>query len=255
MSVQGTMFNPFMNGYSSYAAMGDLYGLDNYNYSAYGSPMAYGGYGAGGYNYQQYYDNMLQMQEYQSKFNLHSVELQRHNDIAINNADYGIKKAFEILQTKIVSNEQEQIIGALENLQNAVREKYPTATDTQIANYTSRIYSQLSGGTSLPQDILTHGSSSFAQGFKQAIGLGLFADNKTAEENIAEISGQPESRSSQMAKHSGRAAGGACVGAAAGAATGAAIGAAGGPIGAGAGAIIGALVGCIGAFITSKAAS
>ena len=213
MSVQGTMFNPYMNYYNSYATMGDIYGMDSFNYAPMGSPLSFGGgLGFGGLNYQQYYDNMTQMQEFYSQYNLHNIELQRNNDIQINNADAGLKTAFGILQTKIVSSEQEQIIGALENFKNAVRAKYPNATDEQIAKYTSFIYSQLSGGTELPTDILTYGSSSFMQGFKQAIGLGLFADNKTAEENVAEISGQPESRSSQMAKHGGRATGAAVIG-------------------------------------------
>ena len=213
MSVQGTMFNPYMNYYNSYAAMGDLYGMDSYNYAPMGSPLTFGGgFGFGGLNYQQYYDNMTTMQDFYSQYNLHNVELQRNNDILINNADAGIKKAYGILQNKIVSNEQEQIIGALENFKNAVKSKYPNATDEQIANYTSYIYSQLNGGVDLPTAIQTNGTSSFWQGFKQAVGLGLFADNKTAEENIAEISGQPESRSSQMAKHSGRATGAAVIG-------------------------------------------
>ena len=242
MSVQSTTFNPYMNSFNSYATMGDIYGMDDYNYAPLGSPMSIGG-GWGGINYQQYYDNMMQMQEFYTDYNIRNAELQRRSDITINNVDAGLKKAFEALQTKIVSSEQEQIIGALENFKNAVRAKYPTANEEQIANYTTMIYSQLSGGTSLVQDIQTHGSGSFMQGFKQSIGFGLFADNKTAEENIAEITGQPESRSSKMSKHAGRTTGGIVAGAVAGfLVTGF------NPLGA----LAGAIIGGVGAFARSK---
>lgn len=216
MSVQGAMFNPYMNynNYSNYAAMSNFSGMDDFSYMGMNYPMMYGGFGSG--NYKQYYDNMFQMQDFYAQYNLKNVERQRQQDIVINSADAGIQRTLNTLQEKIVQNEQTQIQEALENFKNAIKAKYPNATPQQIRDYTSQIYQEKTQ-RSLTADIREYGSNSFLQGFKQAIGFGLFADNKTAEENCAEIEGITESRSSQMAKHAGRTAGGATIGAAAGA--------------------------------------
>ena len=60
-------------------------------------------------------------------------------------------------------------------------------------------------------DIRQNGRDSFTQGFLQTLTFG-FADNKTAEENIALLTGQPVGRSEDAKKFAGNVAGGAVVG-------------------------------------------
>ena len=248
MSTQGIMFNPYQYGcpsyYDSYSTMADLPGMSDYNYSLDGMmPFGYNMMPFGGYNYQQYYDNMSQMQDFYSQYNRHNVELQRGNDITINSPDVAINKAHGALIGKIVGNEQEQISLALIKFENAVRKKYPNATDEQVKDYLAYEYSLRSGGSTLTEDIKKYGSGSFLQGLKQGLGLGLIADNKTADENCAAIEDLPESRTSKMKKHIGRVTGSTASCAAVGATIGACCG---GPAGAGVGLVIGAIVGLVG---------
>ena len=84
------------------------------------------------------------------------------------------------------------------------------ASETDIANRASTMYAQLTG-KSIPDDIREHGRDSFTQGFLQTLTFGI-ADKKTAEENIAELSGQPVGRSEKYKKAAGNVAGGALIG-------------------------------------------
>jgi len=218
MSVQAAMFNPMLNNYLGYTGLCDTLGYDSLgmNGGIFGCmPIGFGGGYGGNYDYSQYYNNYYnQMTDYlnfNSRYNLQAVQNQRYNDITINGPDAGITKQLKVLQEKILTNEQEQIQSALSAYVQAVRAKYPDASDDDVRNYASMLYGQLTGH-SITDDIRSYGSSSFWQGFKQVASLGI-ANKVTAEENISQITGQPVSRSENFGKIAGRAAGGAALGA------------------------------------------
>lgn len=245
MSTQA--INPlFPAGYNYFAnaAISDTLGLDtlglNPMLSMNGSVMP--GMGFGGYDYSQYYNNAKEWLNFQNEYGLLTVQNQRNFNVKSGAPEAAVTSAISNLQMKITGNEQEQIIGAIENLKNALRMKYPDATEQEINSFVAAEY-QNATGTTLVGDIKGYGSTSFGQGFKQGIGFGLFADKYTADETISRLTGQPVSRTDDMQKVAGQYAGSAT----AGAAVGAAIGLIGGPAGAAIGALVG---GGIGAAIT-----
>lgn len=240
MSVQALsgMYNYGYNPYNNYAAYADLNSLYNYqlpssNYYGMGMGMGMPAFTGGNYQ-QQFYDNMKSNLNFQAGYQVDMLNYQRNYEFTANAPNERISSAVAILNEKIVSSEQEQIIGAYNNLKEAIRSMYPNASEADIKARANTCYTQLCG-TSIVDDIRKNGSSSFTQGMKQVLGLGIFADRKTAEENIAEITGQPVSRSQNAQKIAGGAIGGAlpCM----------AIGAAICSVVPGIGTVVGALVG------------
>ena len=80
----------------------------------------------------------------------------------------------------------------------SVRSLYPNASEEEISNRATTMYKQING-CSVMDDIRQNGRDSFTQGFLQTLTFG-FADNKTAEENIALLTGQPVGRSEDAKK-------------------------------------------------------
>lgn len=235
--------NYFCNPYSNYANYSGLYNMyDSYD-------MGGNLYGMGmpsftGMNLQPYYNNMMSNLNFTSNYQLGMMENQRNFEITANGPQERIRNAVATLNDKIVGNEQEQIMGAYVNLKEAIRAMYPNASEADIAARANTFYTQCQN-VSITNDIRAHGTNSFWQGFKQVIGLGIFAEKKTAEENIAEITGQPVARTSKTAKIAGHATAGAVVGAGIGALV-------GGPIGSAIGAVIGAIAGGAGGQAIKK---
>ena len=253
MAVQGV--NPYaFNQYQSYAGYADLssmYGYDIMAGQGFGNlPMCAPGMGipfAGGYNSQQYYDYMRDNLHFTSNYQLDYVDHRRNYDMHLNGKGERITNAVALLNEKVVGSEQEQIMAAYNNLKEAVRSMYPDASEEDISARAKTYYTQLTG-KSLTGDVREYGSNSLWQGFKQGLGLGIFADRKTAEENIAEITGSKVSRSQKAQKAIGKGIGSATTGAAAGALAGAIIGSAGFPV---VGTLIGAGIGLVYGLVTS----
>lgn len=248
MAVQA--MNPYaFNQYQNYAAYADLNSIYNSDVMAgayFGGaqamypPMGMG-YGipfTGGYNYEQYYDHMRDNLQFTSNYQLDMMNNQRNYELNLNAKGERVTNAVSVLNEKIVSSEQEQIVGAYNNLKEAVRSMYPNASEEDIDARAKTYYSRLTGST-ISNDIRNYGSNSLWQGFKQGLGLGIIADRKTAEENIADISGTEVSRSQKAQKAIGKGLGAAAVGASIGAIIG------GGPIGAAIGGGIGLLYGLV----------
>lgn len=210
-AINGGMWNPMFNSYYNQAGLSTLYDMDSMsmNGSLFGGGMMMPTF-CGGMNYDSYFKNYSDMLNFQSNSQLQMVNNQRQNQIAINSPDAAIRKAAAILNEKIVSNEQEQIQPALKNFVATLRTKYPNATDEQLVNQASIEWGNYYQ-TPIPDLIREKGNNSFLQGLYQSLTFG-FADNITAEENIAKIYGQPVSRTQQLEKSLGRAAGGAIVG-------------------------------------------
>ena len=147
-----------------------------------------------------YYNQMQNYYQRQNQF-----------DLSINSPEYAIQGALSNLNEKIVTNEQNQIRDAVDNVVEALRTKYPNATEAELRRSVSHTYAQ-AYGQPLVQAIRENGSSSFWQGFKQVITFGI-ADKYTAEDNIEYITGQKQGRKTTIGKIAGRAAAGAAIGA------------------------------------------
>ena len=213
----------------------DCYGSMSFNNGLIGFNPSF----SGGLNYDNYFDQMTDYQNFTSRYQLQYMQNQRNNEIQINAPMEGIQGTASVLNEKIVANEQEQIAGAWNSYVNAVKAAYPNADEETINARATALYQQIYG-TSVTDDIRAYGSSSFKQGFMQMITFGL-SNNKSAEQNIAELTGQPVSRTEQAKQLSGYAAGGATIGAAIGCIG----GVAGMLIGAGIGSIVGSVVGLL----------
>ncbi len=227
-NMAANMYGMFPNIYNNQVAFNDLTGLDMYSpLGMYTNPMmSMNGsiFGAGMYpmmppmgmgtgNYEDYYKNYEKYQDFIIDTQVKQQQKWREADLRLNSPQEGIAKQASYLHEKIMRNEQQQIQNAYQNFKNSVKSMYPTASDEEVANRASTMYKQLIGA-SVTDDIRKYGRGSFTQGFLQTITLG-FADKKTAEENISELTGQPVGRSEQAKKIAGNAAGGAVFGGAA----------------------------------------
>lgn len=229
------MYGIAPNYYTNQIAMNDLSNLDLYaptgmsmdpmltmNGSIFGSPMmggfGYGGMGygmgmpmMGGGSYEDYYKNYEKYQDFMINNQVRQQQKMRNADLQLNSPQEGIQKQAAYLHEKIMRNEQQQILESYQRFKESVKSLYgDNATDEQIANRASTLYTQLTG-KSIADDIREHGRDSFTQGFLQTLTLG-FADQKTAEENISALTGQPVGRSEKYKKASGNVVGGALIG-------------------------------------------
>ena len=227
------MYGLYPNLYNNQVALNDLTGLDVYPPYGMGiDPMlsmngsifgAYPGFGmgmgmpfmptftGGGYNYEDYYKNYQKYQDFMIDNGINYQEKMRNADLRLNAPQEGILKQATILHEKIMQNEQEQILQAYNAFKNSVRAMYGNnADETMIANRASDIYKQING-CSVTDDLRKYGRDSFTQGFLQTLTFG-YADGKTAEENISQLTGQPVGRSENAKKMAGNIVGGAVVG-------------------------------------------
>ena len=228
--MAANMYGMFPNIYNNQVALNDLTGFDMYSpLGMYTNPMmsmngsifgsAPGMYpvmppmGMGSVNYEDYYKNYEKYQDFMIDTQVRQQQKWRDADLKLNAPQEGIAKQASYLHEKIMRNEQQQIKEAYLNFKNSVRSMYGNGTDEEIANRASTLYKQLTG-VSITDDIRQYGRGSFTQGFLQTITLGL-ADNKTAEENISELTGQPVGRTEKAKKIAGNAVGGAVFGGAA----------------------------------------
>lgn len=194
LTMNGSVFNSPMMGMGSYCAMGMPY------------PMM-GGSGS----YENYYQNYEKYQDFMINNQVRQQQRMRNADLQLNSPQEGIQKQALLLHEKIMRNEQQQIHQAYDSFKQSVRNMYgDNATEEQVANRASTLYAQLTG-KSIPDDIRAYGRDSFTQGFLQTLTLG-FADKKTAEENIAELTGQPIGRGEKHKKVAGNIVGGALIG-------------------------------------------
>ena len=220
------MYGLFPNWYNNQIALNDLTGFDMY--SSWGMPIdpmlsmnasifgTYPGMGimpympGGSYNYEDYYRNYQRYQDFSVENMVNYRQKMRNANLRLNAPEEGIAKQAAILHEKIMQNEQQQIQQAYKAFKESVKAMYGDADETQIANRASTLYKQIVG-CSVTDDIRKHGRDSFTQGFLQTLTFG-FADSKTAEENIAELTGQPVGRGENLKKTTGNITGGAVLG-------------------------------------------
>lgn len=213
---------PFYSGYTSSVGLDTLPGFTGAfgAFSMDGS--LFSDIGSSGYmpfwngmNYEKYFQNMEMYNDFMYDSQLRRNQKARQVDFLANSPMEEIHHKAEILREKIMQNEQQQIIPALnkylESIKSAMGGNENVTTEQLIAR-ADTLYRQMYN-TSLTEDIRKYGNSSFLQGLYQTLSLG-FADKVTAEENIARINGQPVSRWESAKKVAGNTIGGATIGAA-----------------------------------------
>lgn len=231
------MYGLYPNIYNNQIALNDLTGFDMYaptgmcidpmmtmNGSIFGggfmpsmpvSPVMPGvmpGMGSG--SYEDYYKQYEKYQDFMIDNQVRQQQKMRNADLKLGAPQEGIQAKAALLHDKILRNEQQQIKEAYADYVNSVRNMYGDADEKQILARANSLYAQMNGGKTVVDDIRSNGRDSFTQGFLQTVTLG-FADKKTAEENVSEITGQPVGRTEKNWKFAGNIAGGALFGGAA----------------------------------------
>lgn len=169
----------------------------------------------GGMNYEQYFNNMEMYNDFMYDSQLRRNQKARQVDFLSNSPMEEIHHQAEILREKIMQNEQQQIIPALNKYLESIKSAMGGNADVSVEQLIARadtLYRQMYN-TSITEDIRKYGNNSFLQGLYQTLSLG-FADRVTAEENISRIHGQPVSRWESAKKLAGNTIGGATIGAA-----------------------------------------
>ena len=213
---------PMFNNYLGFVGLDDMYDFD-YT-SAYGGYSSYPnadamsftgsifpgmGFGfmpyAGGGGYEQYYNQMMDYQNFNMQMQKQNILNNRNLELVANSPMEGVVRTAAILTEKITQNEQDQIQGALASYIEAVRQMYPDQDEASIKNRAATLYQQLYG-VSLPQAIRDNGHSPFWHGLQKVLTGGAF--NKTApEDNISQITGQPPSKKAKISENTGKAVG------------------------------------------------
>ncbi len=219
--------NPMYGMYNSYANNIAMQDLTGYNpLSSYDPTMSMNGslftgmtmpfmpsFGGSAMNYDQYFKNMEQYQDFMYDSQIRQADKRREVSFRANAPERAIDEQLEILHEKIMQNEQEQIIPALQSVldgMNATYGQQNNANQKDMIAMVKTMYRQ-KYGTSLSDDIRKYGAGSLTQGFLQSISFGL-ADGRTAEENISIINDQPVSRWEDTKKLIGNCLGGALTG-------------------------------------------
>lgn len=228
-NIAANMYGMYPNAYNNQVALNDLSDLDLY------SPMGAMGmngsifpgmgglgmgsigtgypmtpmYGGGG-NYEDYYKNYEKYQDFMIDSQVRRQQKMRNADSRANSPMKGVEIAADILREKVMQNEQQQIIPAFNAFVESVAAMNGNKSQKETINDALTLYKQKYNVT-LTQDIRQYGNSSFLQGLYQSVTFG-WADNKTKEENISELTGQPVSRYEKAKKVAGNATGGAIIG-------------------------------------------
>lgn len=246
-NVAANMYGLYPNIYNNQVALNDLSGLDMYyptgmymdpmlsmNGSIFGGPSMMPGmapgmmpgmtpgmtqgmmpyaptFGSG--NYEDYYKQYEKYQDFMIDSQVRQQQKMRNADLKLNSPQEGIQEQAGILNDKIVRNEQDQIKQAYESFVQSVRNTYGEASEEEIRSRANALYEKAIGKT-ITQDIREHGRDSFTQGAIQSLTFGLF-NNKTAEETVSELTGQPVGREENVKRVAGSVVGGAVVGGAA----------------------------------------
>lgn len=156
-------------------------------------------------NYKDYYK---QYEEHQ-KFSIDSMVNNQMNSITaerkLNAPIENIKHSIRNLSDKISENEQQQILPAFNALKDSVRALNPQASEVEVTNTAISHYEKQTN-RNLINDIREKGNSALTQGFWNTLTLGLI-DDRCADDNVAELTGQPVGKKKQYQKTAGHAIG------------------------------------------------
>lgn len=169
--------------------------------------------GVGGMDTKAYFDQMKEYQKFYGEYNLTQQQMQRKADLLLNGSMESIEETAANLKDKIEHNEQDQIKEAYRKYVDSVRRAYGDGIEEDINSRAMTMYKRLTGKT-LVQDLRDNGHSSLVQGIYQTLTFGLFSQ-KSAEDNIAEITGQTVHQGEKVKQNTGRIIGAGILGTAA----------------------------------------
>src|SRR5574344_351777 len=223
----GLGYNPFMtNDYVNNVALNDMYNssgcayqmpMMSMNGSVFGGGMGLGtmpSFTGGTYDQDAYYKYMDKNQDYMINYEVNQQEKMRNADMRLNSSTEVLQLSGKILHEKIMQNEQEQIQKAYQDYCERVKDLYGQCHAEQVLGRADKLY-QMQFGTSITDDLRKNGTGSFTQEFLQTLPF-AYANNKTAEENISQITGQDVGRKEHDKKIAGNLLGGATIGSIAG---------------------------------------
>ena len=192
----GGIFGGGMNG------MGSMYGMNGMGYGPGSERMKMTALEA--------IKNDADIRNAQLQSNLNYEKKLKSANYEANSGEKQIALGIENLHESIIKNEQNNFSTLYTNLESTVKNSLCNegCSDDKImenlkGEVLDRYYKQK--GKSLTTDLEEHSDSSFVHGLKQGTGVGYFlTDEKTAEENISDITGKPESTSSKAWTWAGR---------------------------------------------------
>lgn len=174
--------------------------------------MGYPGMGGANMTLEQYLAQQEKMQDfqidsqvrYQKKMNGAQFEVQADDD--------AVTRQIGILQGQIKANNQDQVMDQYNKLVQSIQAKLQNSgfLPSGISKEKSRAVVQahaeklyfLQTGKSIADELREHGNGSFVHGMKKILSFG-FSNNRTAEENIADISGTKLDKSETAKKFLG----------------------------------------------------
>ena len=168
------------------------------------------GYGAGmGYGPGSETMRMTQKELYEYQNELKGVQIQgmvndKKRMTAANYeagaAENQITRAIAVLSMAITNNEQDHVMPLYQKLENSVRAKLyesgvQDAPEEQVKAEAERLYQEKTG-KSVTEDLAQNGDGPLWHGFKKGLTFGLLSDSRNVNQNIAAITGEPESKTS-----------------------------------------------------------
>ncbi|MCI1273643.1 MAG: hypothetical protein LKG27_04315 [Clostridiaceae bacterium] len=218
MGTQSSLNNPMANMNSSIFNGSSNLGTPNYlsSLSTLGTATpttaatdATSGYGYG-YNPDAYYKYMDKNQDFMINYSIKQQERMRNADMRVNSPYEAAALNGKLLHEKIMEDEQQQVLGSFAKYCEQVQSMYGGRNKEEVLARAEQMY-QAQYGTTIEDDLKTHGKSSFTQGALQSLSFGL-ADNRTAAENVSAITGEPIGRADRAEKIAGNILGAAAIG-------------------------------------------
>jgi hypothetical protein len=206
-------FNPIANGYQNAISAYDMYDNDSVFGGGYMNP-GMGGLmnpamaGMGYMDPTWYINQQLRGSQAMATGQAQLQKVSRDAQMLAYGKENSAMSDLAVLNMRAKSGDQTSIQLLVKKCIESLRELYPNATNKELGAEAIRRY-KAQFGTDFVIDLKAHSSGSFMQGVKQAVGLGLIADNITAEENIAALKDIPVDRLEDRHKTGGRMAGGA----------------------------------------------
>lgn len=192
-----TAFSPMAQHLANYQATDGTLGLNAGSiWNATGFTNGYSTIPFCGVNTQQAVEYAKQSQRLNS-INIDSnLTLNKQNTAArylTTSGDDTISRQIAALQRQVKDNKQDNVMTEYGKLVAAVRTYfedagYPNVSDEQVKATAERMYAQATG-TALVDELKANGNSSFTQGFKQVVTLGL-TGNRTYRDNVEQITGE-----------------------------------------------------------------
>lgn len=160
---------------------------------------------------EQYLNYMNRMEDLQIQRQAERKHKIAGSEFYANAGEDSINQAIATLNGAVVRNEQDHVMPLYYKLLAGVRgmaEKngVHNVTSDQVKAYAGKLYYEKTG-KSLPDDIIQNGDGSLWYGFKRGLTFGLLTDNRSADENVAAITGEQESKVSNTNKWLGTIAG------------------------------------------------